>query len=248
MKKFFPKKAKEIINAPIPEELIKERSGGGKKMLNYISGSTVIDLLNVSFDFLWSHEIVKTWVTESLPFLDKWSKNPESPLVHNTKGEELKLESQGPVAHALIKLSIPIFDEKGQLIYVITKYGTGSKSILGKQNDQESVFKAAATDGLKKAASLLGIGTELYRDASEQDYYDLLNYESPWTEKELLEFKDERKYITTVISEYELSTEQINSMVIGFDSNLKNMTEIVPSNILDFTSFLKNRIEKSKTE
>jgi len=244
----FPKKAKEIINAPIPEELIKERSGGGKKMLSYISGSTVIDLLNMSFDFLWSHEIVKTWITESLPFLDKWSKNPDSPFAYNAKGEKLRLESQGPVAHALVKLSIPIFNEEGQVIYTITKYGTGSKSILGKQNDQESIFKAAATDGLKKAASLLGIGNELYRDENEQEFYNLLNYKSLWANEDLEKFKNERQYITDVISNYNLSTEQINSMVTSFDPNLKSLTEIVPKNIIDFTSFLKNRIEKSKTE
>jgi len=40
------KKATEVINRPIPKELIKTREGAGKKMLSYIEGETVIRLIN----------------------------------------------------------------------------------------------------------------------------------------------------------------------------------------------------------
>lgn len=92
------------------------------------------------------------------------------------------------MAHVRGNLTVPIVQEDGTVV-MITKSGFGSKTVLGGQADQEHIFKAAATDALKKAASLFGIGAQLYRDEDEQAFFEAINYEDPWTDDLLAEFK-----------------------------------------------------------
>ena len=74
----FPVKAKEVIARTLPDQLIKQREGGGKKILSYVSGSTVIDLLNEAFGYLWSWDVVEQFVQESQPkFNPRYDKEPQ---------------------------------------------------------------------------------------------------------------------------------------------------------------------------
>ena len=210
----FPKKIKQIISSPIPKELIKQREGGGGKKLNYISGSTVIDILNVAFDYDWDWNIERVWIEKSQPYLNKWLKDNSGKQVGG-------LEEQAPVAHVLGYLTIRYQEEteNGIISHELIKSATGSKVILGKASDQDSIFKAAATDALKKAASLIGIGLELYRDEEEQSYYDAISYENPWTEELLKEFETERTFIKQIMKEYDLNEEEFCEQIqaCGFE-------------------------------
>lgn len=185
-------KIKSIISTPVPDYLIQERKGGGNTMLKYLSGSTIIDMLNDAFGYAWSSEVKKEWIEQSTPYFNGYSKSPEKV---NYLGRDGAWEEQGPVAHVLITLTVYLQVDGG--VVELKKDGYGSKSILGKQNDQESIFKAAGTDALKKAASLFGIGLELYRNEEEKYYFDSINYIDPWTDELKEEHKEHLDYLET---------------------------------------------------
>lgn len=200
---------KEIRNKmaqPIPTELIKQREGGGKKMLSYLSGSTVVDMLNNAFGYAWNWETKREWIEESQPAINKYvngkfSNNPA----------DWTLESQGPVAHVLGTLTVFLKTDDG--IVELKKDGYGSKSVLGKQNDQESIFKAAGTDALKKAASLFGIGLALYRDEEEQAYFNSISFEDPWTDELKVQYADKLQVIEDYKASKSVSDAEMNTYI-----------------------------------
>lgn len=177
----------KIINAPIPDYVIQQRDAGRGQTLDYISGSTVIDMLNTTFGVLgWSAEYPQFWITESAPFFNRYTKSKDK-ITHN--GVEGAWEEQGAVAWAKCRLTVFVEREDGSLHHVI-KEAFGSKSIIGKQSEQEHIYKSAQTDALKKAASLLGIGAELYRDENEAAYFGQINKPVVWTEEKQKESED----------------------------------------------------------
>jgi hypothetical protein len=228
----FPDKAKEVIKQPIPGALIKTRKGGGGVELSYISGSTVIDYLNRAFDYLWSSEIVQQWKEESTPkFNPKYDKEPVP---------------QNPVVHAKVRLTVYIPTENGSYI-ALTKDGVGSKEVLGGQSDQADNYKAASTDALKKAASLFGIGLELYRSEDEQEFFDSLDYEDPWTDDVKKQFAKELAFVKDFMENYEL--EDLDEYVNSFsDGALTSTSDIVPENIKAFVEYLEAIISSAENQ
>lgn len=144
--------AKQVIEAKLNPQWIKQRQQGGTT-LSYIGGHTVIRLLNKAFNYQWSFEVVSEEVKTSLPkpMFEGWGKNKKAVLDPNTGSQ--KMEPQPPVAKVLGRLTVPGIGVKEQW---------GSKVLIGGATEQESAFKSASTDALKKCASLLGIGLELY--------------------------------------------------------------------------------------
>ncbi|UNY39852.1 DNA repair protein [Bacillus phage vB_BauM_KLEB27-3] len=150
--------AVKVITRKIDKSLIEERKQGGAT-LSYIGGSTVIDLLNEAFNYQWSFEIVREEVVESLPKLrTKWNREQKKnePVI-DEQGNKV-YDPQPPVAKVLGRLTVPGLGIKEQY---------GSKVIIGGATEQESSFKAASTDAMKKCATLFGIGNELYRKAEQ---------------------------------------------------------------------------------
>lgn len=136
-KQVLSPEAKEVITRAIPHEQIKQRDAGFGKKLSYISGSTVIALLNQAFNYRWSF-IVK-----------------DTQLILSAKKKDGK--EQPPYIQVLGQLILP------DLGVVKEQYGT--KILIGGASEQEGAAKAAATDALKKCATLVGIGLELYDDS-----------------------------------------------------------------------------------
>lgn len=141
-----------VLEAKLNPSWIKQRTQGSAT-LSYIGGHTVIRLLNKAFNYQWSFEIVTEEIIESLPkpMYDGWGKNRKAVMENGVH----KLEAQPPVAKVLGRLTVPGLGIKEQY---------GSKVLIGGATEQESAFKAASTDSLKKCASLFGIGLELYGD------------------------------------------------------------------------------------
>lgn len=228
------KEIKDSIIRPIPEYLIKQREGGGKKMLSYISGSTVTDMLNSAFGYMWSWKVTSEWIQESQPAVNKYVNGQFS-----KDSSKWTLEPQGPVAHVKGLLTVYMSTENGTIIE-IHKEGYGSKSVLGKQNDQESIFKAAGTDALKKAASLLGIGLELYRDDDEQYYFDELNYENPWTDEMQVKYADQLSNLSKYTETYGVTDEEISEIVLAATGS---ENEIYPHNIEAVMNYIEKSLE-----
>lgn len=187
-------KAKSVVVERIPLELIKKREigyGSNKQKLSYVNGPVVIDYLNKAFDYLWSWEISREWIQQSIPKTKK-SKNPPYDIVSS--------EEQAPVAHSLGKLTvyIPLADQSGY--FPICKMAHGCQSLIGGQSEQENVFKGASTDALKKSAQQLGIGLELARGEDLQAFFDSENYEDPWTDELVEQYKPEMDSIKEILA------------------------------------------------
>lgn len=230
------KEIKNILVAPIPSSLIQQREGGGKKMLSYLSGNTVIDMLNSTFGYMWNWEITSEWSKDSIPSVNKYVNGTFS-----KDSTKWTLDAQGPVAH--VKGVLTVFLKSGETILTIKKEGYGSKSILGKQNDQESIFKAAGTDALKKAASLLGIGLELYRNEDEQAYFDQINYDDPWTEEMLLKHAVDLANLDKYTNTYKVSDEELAETTFAATGDTYS---IYPENIETVMAYIKSLFNKEK--
>lgn len=205
-----PDKIVSKISAPLPEYVIQERDAGRGQTLSYISGATVIDILNTTFGHLgWSFDIIKEWKEESTPFFNKYSKDTANKVKHN--GQDGAWENQGPVAWVHGKLTVYVEREDGTF-HTISKEAFGSKSVIGKQSEQEHIFKSAQTDALKKAASLLGIGAELYRGEEEQAYYNVISKPIIWDEEHCNNSEVWQK-LFSLASEYSWNTSDINYYV-----------------------------------
>ena len=133
-------KAIEVVTRKIDKKLIKSRQAGFGKTLDYIEGHTVINLLNEAFGYCWSFSIVDECIYQTSPTTDKRG---------NVKGGD------GYIVRVKGRLDVPGIGIKEQY---------GLKLLTGGNDVQEPAFKAAATDALKKCATLLGIGIELYMD------------------------------------------------------------------------------------
>lgn len=151
---------KKVLKEKLKPEWIKKRKQGSTE-LSYIGGNTVIHLLNAAFNYQWSFEIVKEEIIESLPkpMYTGWGQNKKAVL--NEDGTH-KMEAQPPYLKVLGRLTVPGLGVREQF---------GSKIFIGGATEQESSFKSASTDALKKCASLFGIGLELYGD-EEYEFED----------------------------------------------------------------------------
>ena len=241
------KKAIDKITAVIPDYLIQQRDGGGGKKLSYISGSTVIDILNAAFGYNWSWDVEDQFIQESQPKFNQYSKVPDSEKVMYN-GKKGAWEPQAPIAHVKGVLTVEYKDEDGKNV-VIRKTGFGSKVIMGGASEQESIFKAASTDALKKAASLLGIGAQLYRNEEETYFfYNELNYEDPWTDEELANHEEERNYIQKIMSNYSLEEDAMVDLIKQAGIEIESLSDVVPQNITAIVTAIKDIVAKAEAE
>lgn len=237
----IPNSIKSILTQRIPENLIKEREQG-KTKLSYISGSTVIGLLNQAFDYDWDWIIEKEWIEASQDKFkadNNYSKAPDDrAATHNGKRGEWEI--QPPVAHARGVLTVRFRDAKGDLCK-ITKTGNGSKVIIGGASEQDSIFKAASTDALKKAATMLGVGLELYRDENEAAYFEAIEQIDPWDEEERAKHKAELDFIEQFKARFENGDEAISQYVYAFSNAASSsMSFITPKNIASFVAYCQS--------
>jgi recombination DNA repair RAD52 pathway protein len=150
--------AKEVLERDLDKSLIKQRKQGNTT-LSYIGGHTVIRLLNEAFNYKWSFEIVSEEVVPSLP-------KAVTEYVSNKKVNKLDkdgnqvYEEQPPVVKITGRLIVPGYGIKEQY---------GSKVLIGGASEQETAYKSASTDALKKCATLFGVGLELYEDDDEKE-------------------------------------------------------------------------------
>lgn len=233
---------KEKLSRPIPQSVVLERDAGKGTTLSYISGNTVIDMLNSAFGYMWTWEVKKTWKEVSEDKFNKWSKIPEAEKV-TYNGQKGAWEAQGPVVHCVGTLTVNLVDKDGRMIE-IKKDGCGSKTVIGGQSEQDSIFKSAETDALKRAARLFGIGLELYRNEEENEHFNQITYEDMWTEELINNFSEEFAIINEYQRAYGLSDEELNSQIeesvgtpyltpVNIKAVAKVITESIDNDVLD---------------
>ncbi len=202
----MPKEMLLKIYEKLPSEIIKERSTGNKKKdergqwveekLDYISSNTVIDILNDLFGEMgWNFEILKFWIEKGRDYKKKDYKTQEETVI-----------PQGDIVHVHARLTATLYDENGNE-HKVVKEAFGSKSVIGGQSVQESLFKVAQSDALKKCASLLGIGSELYRRGEESIWFRNILI------GRLFDGNDSVEELNEIINAYQLDDETISEFV-----------------------------------
>lgn len=212
---------KTELQKKIPSYLIKQRAGGGNRNFNYISGVTCIDKLNTIFNYNWDWKIDNCFVQQSVPNYTKYHKNNNLPP-----------EEQPPVAHVIGTLTVKLRDQDSGELITIQKSAAGSKVVLGKAEDQQHIFKAASTDALKKAASLIGIATDLYRDEDEQGYYDYVSYINNLSGKEREEYDESMRFLNDVMKNNGVSKEELDSFLYDTSNGKYSDIDVVDINAL----------------
>jgi hypothetical protein len=153
-----------------PKKEIKTRQGARGMMLSYVEHGYVTERLNVVFGFNWDFEIVDKQILEDEVVV------------------EAKLTVRTPAGQTIIKTQFGGAD--------IKRHSSGAKS--GRPLSIADDYKAAGSDALKKCASLLGIGLDLYgRDRAEEKAMpsasDIMSrYRRAWSQLRKSEWADEQ--------------------------------------------------------
>ena len=233
-------KIRSIIEEPIPRELIQEREAGRGVTLSYVSGAYVIDMLNRAFNYAWSWKIDKFWVQESID-----AKKRVYDQASRSYTNEYKVEKQSPVAHVMGTLTVTLIDDNGER-FEVSKTATGSKTILGGASEQESVFKSAGTDALKKAASLFGIGAPLYRNKDEQKYFNTKIGETYWTDEDRKKHKAELDYFDNLAERSGISRAELDNVVAAWSNNqYYTVSSLKPEQLVEFYKFFKQKMAQN---
>ena len=153
------------------------------------------------------------------------SKNTDMDSVQvNPEGKRYIELPQLPSAWVLVKLTVPMLTDSGEIIY-ISKMATGSQSING--------YKGAQSDALKKAASLFGIALELYRDDVEQAEFEAFKETltpDTWTEEVVEANRQEYDYLMNIMNDYGWSKADVSYYVeIATDGLCSNFNKMDPS-------------------
>lgn len=162
---------KILLSALVPEKYTSDRDIGRGKIFKYIPGNFVTEILDAVFGAgAWSFVIRDGSRVESVPTKD--FKDPSKTI------------EQAPVATVLGRLSYLLYPQPDTEDEDVSKYepkefykeAYGSAIFRGKDNEQQSAFKSAGTDALKKCATLIGVGRELYSKDDMAKYLDFKDW------------------------------------------------------------------------
>lgn len=128
-----------------PKEHVFVRQGKGNQSWEYVTGHYVEKVLNYAFGWNWDFEII----TQN---------------VYGLENDKIDF------AQVVVQGRLTVKDEKGNQI-VKSQFGRADVKMRGAAPlDLGNDFKAAATDALKKCASLLGIASDIY---GKKEFKDL---------------------------------------------------------------------------
>ena len=214
---FITKNQKACLIEPIPENLVFLDPGGNK----YVNHMVVVDKLNEVFNHAWSWTIVDKGIEESKSFTNK-------------KGE---VSQESHYAWVIGELRYPIFNSVNKELSWAVKQAFGGKVVLGNGKVQSQAFKAASSDALKKAASLLGIAPNVYM---RDDVYESLDESDSdsWTPSKMNVYQKETAQVKDI--KETLGVEKFNQVIKQFCDKTNNYTQyglITPSNIVGFLNY-----------
>jgi hypothetical protein len=255
------------IKEPLDPKLIKVRVEDayvdGKKTtkeFKYVSQATVINILNEAFGHQWSFETPHAFVQEAQPtkvtVYNSATKRREEILDENG---DPKLKAEPSYAVVCGRLTIPGLGVKEQW---------GSCVLKGGSSVQSSAFKAAASDALKKCASLFGVAIELYEDDAPQEESQAaptpqqqtrpMSQRAPrptapaqhtssdeWTAANKEKYTAERNALSELKKQFGIDTNaQLNPIVRSFTGKPDATWEdIKPSNIGEFVKYLQKQLD-----
>lgn len=202
------------VNAPLDPTLIRKNYGGEK----YITGYTVVRLLNKLTNGAWDFTIDKTWVEKCT---DK-------------KGEH-------DIYHMDITLNC-YFDDGHDGIIKLSKTGTAGKVLENGAKNASNIYKSLETLALRKAASYFGVGAELWLNEDEVDYFEQEDIEPVWTDELLKEYEETWNAIGEIQDTCELNDEEMNDLVASWNPAYKSLDMIQPQDLVKFVDFLNAQL------
>lgn len=219
------KRIKEKINAPIDPSLIRQRDAGRGQRLSYVTGYTVVKMLNDAFNHCWD------WT------VDHYSID----IVPTLEG----VKPDGFVCTVLGTLTVHLFDPANEKEIVIKKQAFGSSILKGGKQDLQNIYKAASTDALKKAASFIGVAAQLSLNSEELAYFDAIEQPQLWSDEDINAHMTEFNFINELIEKNNNSFgwDEIDEMIDGYSNgSYKGWREMPPSEFTHFVEYLKKTI------
>ena len=217
MLKELSKELVKKINEPIDQTLIRKNHSGEK----YLTGYTVVRLLNEITNGAWDFTIDEKW--------------QEEVIVKNKKN----LDETRLVYHMTITLRC-LFDDGHGNVVEIKKPGTAGKVLESGSRNASNIYKSLETLCVRKAASYFGVGAELWLNEDEVNYFD----EPVWTNELIEEYKDEWSAIDKIQKDCNLNDEEINGIVGEWNNYYSRIDMIPPEDIGNFVSFLKEQLQE----
>ena len=216
----YSKEQMAIIKQGVPQSLISTREKGGRRY-SYVEVSFVVNILNRLFGNIWSWNILET-------------------KVYDSGIKDAKNNINKKYVSILGRLTVPMSDpnDKDKFIWV-TRDAYGLHALNGADMEMRSAaFKAASSDGLKKAASTLGIAQNVYMSDDLLAAIEELEDTDIWTE----ETKQEHINEWNEMVEFAKAHHDLEWYKRTFCDETENYTkyaEITPSNIKAFLSWAK---------
>lgn len=166
----FDEKQLNFLFRKTPEKYISKRPAKGGGEWQYVSVNYIYKCLNILFGWNWDFEIISEIINDYQVVVKG--------KLTGKFGEKVITKTQYGRKDIAFKTEF-IFDKDGKPVYYIDSYG---KQKQKKQPTKEPLdlgndLKAAASDCLKKCASMVGIAADVY---SDEDFKEL----------EILERKD----------------------------------------------------------
>ena len=206
-----------LIDRGVEPQYIFSRSKGGKTY-RYVEASYIVELLNQLFGYVWNWEVGDSSIRTFMG--TKFIKETKQTVPE----EKSFVVVKGTITVPVLNPNYNEANDSHENKYIwIKKESFGSHPLLG--NDAETqgdAYKAAATDALKKCASMLGVAKNVYMSEEVAMYREQYNQmvelfkNNPDLEKLIHTFCEETMDYSTADS-------------------------ITPSNIVHFLSWIKER-------
>ena len=220
MLKVIDKDLVKLINEPLDPALIRRNYGGEK----YITGYTVVRLLNKITNGAWDFSIDKTWT-------EKCS---------DKKGEH-------DIYHMTVTLRC-LFDDGNGHIIELKKPGTAGKVLEAGAKNASNIYKSLETLCVRKAASYFGIGAELWRNDDEVDYFENDDFEPIWTEELMKQYSDDWNAIAKIQQDTQLTDDEMNNLVSMWKKEYAALDRIQPDDLPKFVEYLQKQLEEGAEE
>ncbi len=224
-------RAEEVLNTPIPKELIQEREQAGQR-LNYINSATATAILNRAFGVGgWAFIKIGSGVRESLE--DK----------RGNKGHTMVYEGE-------LRVFIPDA-VTGQINHdnYASFPGFGTKTMFGGANEDQMADKSAQSDCFKKCASIIGVGSQLYFKKKSM-HNALMNFlsqvgvdpePSVWDDPAMVaQYQEEWDFLKKIKTDTGATDEDLNEMVLAWsEQEIDDVRQIPPARLKNFTDYMK---------
>lgn len=227
----WQKHAEDVLNTPIPADLIQTRDQAGQT-LRYINSATATAILNRAFGpGGWEFVKVASGVRETME--DKYKKKGHTMVYEG----ELHVFIPDAVTGQINKENYACFP------------GFGTKTMFGGANEDQMADKSAQSDCFKKCASIVGVGSQLYFKKKSMfnaltGFLDELGVEPEpcvWDDPEVkAQYKTELDYLEQLKAETGATDDDLDEMASSWSNERVNFVRAIePEKIADFVAYMK---------